>query len=67
LRLQGDQVIDLECNGRSYWFMNRHPSSEEKKMMLATPERVYFLTKKGSNDVPDKVVTWDAVLKANSH
>jgi hypothetical protein len=45
--------------------MNRLPSSEEKKKMLATPERVYFLTKKGSNVVPDKVVTWDTVLKAN--
>jgi hypothetical protein len=65
LRLQGDQVIDLECNGRSYWFTNRLPSPEEKKEMLATPERVYFLSKKGSNVVPDKVVTWDTVLKAN--
>jgi hypothetical protein len=65
LRLQGDQVIDLECNGRSYWFTNRLPSTKERKEMLATPERVYFLTKKGSHFVPDRVVTWNTVLKAN--
>jgi len=65
LKLQGDQVISLECNGKSYWFTNRLPSSKETKEMLGTPERVYFLTKKGSHDVPDKVVEWDTVLKAN--
>jgi hypothetical protein len=54
LRLQGDQVIDLECNGRSYWFTNRLPSSEEKKRgslhrrgFTSSPRRVAMLSQTG--------------------
>jgi hypothetical protein len=65
LRLQGGQVINLECNGESYWFTNHLHSTKERREMLATPERVYIITKKGGNVFPDKVVTWDTVLKAN--
>jgi hypothetical protein len=33
--------------------------------MLASPKRVYIISKKGSNVVPDKAVTWDTLSKAN--
>jgi hypothetical protein len=51
LRLQGDHFIDLECNGRSYWFTTPFPAlrkerrcSLHRRGFTSSPRRVAMLS-----------------------
>jgi hypothetical protein len=60
LVLPGDRVLDLECNGRSFYLVNRAPSKEELHAWRSCTDRCYQLTARGSHIVQGGMLVNDA-------
>jgi hypothetical protein len=50
------RVLDLECNGMSFWLYNRKPTKGELQTWLARKDAIYILTTKGSHTIDVKGV-----------